>query len=114
MKSIYTGIVLYAASFGLFATGHLGGGLLCVVLGTVVIMKAHGGAIKPGDPDYEPQRVAEVIDMKTGEVLSDWRAVMAEVSTHVTKTGCMVTRADFTDPSGTCPYGGKYSDHPAG
>lgn len=112
MKSIYVGIALYAASFGLFATGHLGGALLCVVLGTVMIMKAKGERV-PAVP-HIPQRMAEVIDIKTGEVLPSWREVMAEVSTHVAVTGCMVTRADFTDPKGTCPYGGEYSEHPFG
>lgn len=110
MRFVYTGLALYAASFGMFATGHVGAAILCGVLGTLVIMGAHEK--EPKLAPAPPRRMIEDIDEETGEVMG-WREVMAEVSTHVAVTGCLCTQADFTDPRGECPYGGTYSEHPA-
>lgn len=108
------GIALYALAFWLFATGQLGLALLVTTGATVMIVKAHGGR-EPAVP-HIPRRMAETIDEKTGEVLaadSDWRAVMAAVTTHVAMTGCLCTQRDFTNKAGVCPMGGRYSEHPA-
>lgn len=104
MSFIYWAIGLYALSFGLFATGHVAGGILCIVIATLLVMAASEKV-----PTPEPPRRLVTSDNEN----AGWQEVMAEVSTHVAITGCLCTQADFTDPTGECPYGGTYAEHPA-
>ena len=109
MRNIYIGIGLYALSFLLFATGHLGSALLCIVVATGLVVMAHESKREARRRLYTPKRV--IYTPEQVEEAKGWQEILSAVTTHEMMTGCRVTKADFVNREGLCPYGGTYDEH---